>query len=150
MDGKKNRGDNSQTFKIFNIILFLCAWWVIVYTHVYVHVYECMKARGWYWMSSFIILYLLYWGRVSHLDPELANWACSRDPVSFFQVLRLLAVYCVYSASIYMSVIDLSSGPLARQVLYQLNRFLNPIAKYFIRFCQGGGRWMEVGAGAHG
>lgn len=44
-----------------------------------------------------------------------------------------------------MSVIDLSSGPLAWQVLYQLNHFLNPIAKYFIKSYLGDGRWMEAG-----
>lgn len=64
-----------------------------------------------------------------------------------FPSTRITSVYHVRSASIYLSVIDLSAGPLARQVLYQLNHFLNPIAKYLMQSYPGGGRWMEVGVG---
>lgn len=40
-----------------------------------VHRYVQMGARGWHWLSSSATLHLVYWGRFSHLNLELANFA---------------------------------------------------------------------------
>ena len=58
----------------------VCAW------YVYMHVDTCgrvagtcvqvhVEAKSWHQWFSSIALYLLYWGRVSHLNPELTGSA---------------------------------------------------------------------------
>jgi hypothetical protein len=33
------------------------------------------RRQRWHWLSSIVLFYLIYWGRVSHLNPELTSLA---------------------------------------------------------------------------
>lgn len=41
--------------------------------HAFVFMGMCMAVRGWHQISSSITLHLIYWGRLSYLNPKLAN-----------------------------------------------------------------------------
>lgn len=47
----------------------VCMW---MFISVWAHVHMWMEARSWLWVSSFIDLLLVYWGRIFHLTQKMS------------------------------------------------------------------------------
>lgn len=142
--GKNRRGDSSQTFTKC-LLLFLCVWYMLVFMCGGTCVYVCvwMESRDWHLASSSIILHVTYWGRVSHLNPELADLA---DLVSHLAPEILFPLSQFYRQS---------TSPLGQHLheCYKSERWSSCMAStlptepssqsYNSTFYKGSGRWME-------
>lgn len=82
-----------------------------MWTDMSVHVH--VVAKGWCWVSSLIALHLIFWGGVSHLNPELTDPAKLALLLqrSFFHLLstgNMQTTHC----GIYTGTEDLNPGPM--------------------------------------
>lgn len=143
--GKNRRGDSSQTFTKC-LLLFLCVLWMLVFMCggtcvMCVCVYEWNLEIGTWHLPVTSSTLILRQGL--SLDPwaRQPGWSCqppcSKDPVWSFPVLQ--AVYHSTRPA-FTRVTSLSAGPLAWQVLCQLNRLFSPITKHFIKEVEDGWR----------
>lgn len=60
----------------FILYMCMCVWCACVFAYVWgVQTHMCVEARGWWKVYIFsIALYIICWGRISHLNSELASW----------------------------------------------------------------------------
>lgn len=111
----------SQHLNIFCIYICVCVVWCVLYVCVcvrvwYAQVLVCLStvvARGWSPMSYSKGLHFRYWGRVSHLNPTLANYSLTslpilESPVSTSWAQELQTGSHAHSAFLWL--LDLSSG----------------------------------------
>lgn len=55
------------------VCMYVCVCMSVPHTYLCVHVCGGQRLES---GVSFIILYLIYWGNIYHLNPALTNWSC--------------------------------------------------------------------------